>query len=401
MAVRIHGTFGSWMLPQGGSILGRGTGCDVRIDDPRLSRNHARFLVSGHQVSVAEMGSRNGVLVDGVRIAASTDLHHGQVVVCGPVVLMVSIDQTQPHPRTTQGDQDPTTRRTSNRGDTEAMLAAVSVPPTPGSGGRGIDPAIFAAVSGEIPLEASRQSALQPASMPGSMTSPLEAVRSAPHAPRPASERRSPTPSVSLEAPAFAPSASGALELTTPIRAQASDRLIAGLVDGLGAIGASAGGLLIALFVLAGALASAGATIGGGLPRFGPGVEAGYPAILGALLHPQGLAAGLVAAPLAASTSSSAAVLLVLGAALSAMAVVVGPLLLLVVPTVLHGAPRMHRQRGLVVMCLADSAPLGYGRALLRWLLAALLWPLAIPAALAQRRAPHDVLSGCVVRRVR
>lgn len=402
MAVRIHGTFGSWVLPQGASVLGRGSTCDVRIDDPRLSRSHARFTVSGHSLRVEELGSRNGVLVDGHRINGMVELHHGQVVVCGPVVLMVSIDETQPHPRAPQGGQDPATRRTSGKGDTEAMLAAVTAPEPPASGGRGIDPAIFAAVSsgsGEFGADPARASALQPAPMPGSITSPLEAVRPQPHAPRPQT-RRSPS-TASLEAAAFAPSASGALEMPTPTRPTASARLSAGLFDGIAAAGSATVGLCIAVLVLAGALTIAGAGIRDGVPRIGSGGPAGFPEVLGALLGWQGLSAGLAAAPLAASASPAAGLLLVLGAALAAMTAVAGPLLVLVVPTVLRGAPSMHRRCGLAVVRTADGAAPGYAQALWRWLLAALLWPLAIPMALMQRRSPHDTLSGCTVRQVR
>ncbi len=402
MAVRIHGTFGSWVLPQGASVLGRGSTCDVRIDDPRLSRTHARFSVSGHSLRVEELGSRNGVLVDKHRIQGMVELHHGQVVVCGPVVLMVSIDETQPHPRTPLGAQDPATRRTSGRGDTEAMLAAVTAPEPTGSGGRGIDPAIFAAVSsgsGEFGPDPNRTSALQPAPMPGSITSPLEAVRPQPHAPRPPT-RRSPS-TASLEAAAFAPSASGALEMPTPTKPVASARLFAGLLDGAVALCSASVGLFLAVLVLAGALAVAGAGIGEGVPRMGAGGPAGFAAILGTLLDLHGLAAGLGAAPLAASASPAAGLLLVLGAALSAMAMVAGPLLVLVVPTVLRGAPAMHRRCGLAVVRAADGATPGYAQALLRWLLACLLWPLAIPMVLMQRRSLHDTLSGCTVRQIR
>ena len=401
MAVRIHGTFGSWGRTQGVSVLGRGSTCDVRIDDPRLSRSHARFTVSGHTLRVEELGSRNGVLVDGHRIQGQVELHHGQVVVCGPVVLMVSIDETQPHPRAPQGGQDPATRRTSGKGDTEAMLEAVTAPEPPASGGRGIDPAIFAAVSsgsGEFAADPARASALQPAPMPGSITSPLEAVRPQPHAPRPQT-RRSPS-TASLEAAAFAPSASGALEMPTPTQPTVSDRLSAGLLDGVAALAAAAVGLFIAVLVLAGALAIAGAGISDGVPRIGAGGPAGFPAVLGAVLSPGGLAASLAAAPLAASASPAAGLLLVLGAALAAMATVAGPLLVLVVPTVLRGAPAMHRRCGLAVVRTADGAAPGYAQALLRWLLAGLLWPLAIPMVFAQRRSLHDTLSGCTVRQI-
>lgn len=403
MAVRVHGTFGSWVLPRGASVLGRGTACDVRIDDPRLSRGHARFVLDGHDLRVEDLGSRNGVLVDGKRVQGSSPLRHGQVVICGPVVLMVSIDPTQPHPRRPEGGQDPSTRRAS-KGDTEAMLDAVQVD-RPSASSRGIDPGILAAVASPPrqvpgPADPSQQSTLQPAPMPASITSPLEAVRPEPKPPpppRPQARRSSST--ASLEAPAFSPVSTSALEAPTPTRAAPWERLAAGCIDGLAAVGAAGTGALACVLALAAALSAAGATVSGGLPRLGQGEAAGMGAILSALLHPAGIAAGLELARPAAAASGAALALLVAGAALGAVAAVGGLLLVLVVPTVVGGAPRGHRALGLMVVRSSDGLPPGYGRSLARWGLALLLWPAAIPAALARRRSLHDVIAGCTVRR--
>ncbi|HWJ85330.1 MAG TPA: FHA domain-containing protein, partial [Cellulomonas sp.] len=54
-------------LPRGLATLGRDDGCDVRIDDPMVSRSHARVLVGG-QVEIVDAGSSNGVVVGGGRV---------------------------------------------------------------------------------------------------------------------------------------------------------------------------------------------------------------------------------------------------------------------------------------------------------------------------------------------
>ncbi|HAT09260.1 MAG TPA: hypothetical protein DCS97_01375 [Planctomycetes bacterium] len=398
MAVRIHGTFGSWLLPQGASVLGRGSDCGVRIDDPRLSRGHARFTVTGHQLEVEDAGSRNGVLVDGTRIHGRREVVHGQVVVCGPVVLMVSIDQTQPHPRVAEGAQDPTTRRTTLKTDTEAMLDPVTSADRPGSSSRAIDPGILAAVASgsdrPAQFDQARQSALQPASAPGSITSPLEAVRPGPKAPVP---RRAPTTTSHLLAPELQPTTSGALESPYRGGVTLSGRLGAGVLDGLlGAVPAVCGALLI-IAVLAMALFTAGAGIDRGMPRLGHGPAASLGDLLIAVLTVEGLEGAADQVKAAAAASVVAAAVIIIGAALAAMLAAAGLLFLLVVPTVERGAPWAHRRHGLLIVRGDGSGSLGYGRALLRWVLAVLLWPLALPCVLAGMRAPHDLLSGCRV----
>lgn len=59
-----------------GFTLGRGTDADVRIDDPGISRLHARVSVRGAedapQVTIEDMGSTNGIVVDGRRVQTAT-----------------------------------------------------------------------------------------------------------------------------------------------------------------------------------------------------------------------------------------------------------------------------------------------------------------------------------------
>lgn len=54
-------------LERGTSIIGRDPSCDVVLDDPLASRRHARIEL-GDDVEVVDLGSVNGMLVDGSRV---------------------------------------------------------------------------------------------------------------------------------------------------------------------------------------------------------------------------------------------------------------------------------------------------------------------------------------------
>jgi two-component system, NtrC family, response regulator AtoC len=72
-------------LPGGGPvIIGRAAGSDIRIDDPSVSRKHAR-LVLGPTPLIEDLGSRNGVRVRGELIPAggSTEIAPDEVVGVG------------------------------------------------------------------------------------------------------------------------------------------------------------------------------------------------------------------------------------------------------------------------------------------------------------------------------
>ena len=59
-----------------GIVVGRGNDADLRVNDPGVSRRHAEFRVTedidGPRVSVHDLGSTNGVLVNGRRVEDAT-----------------------------------------------------------------------------------------------------------------------------------------------------------------------------------------------------------------------------------------------------------------------------------------------------------------------------------------
>jgi hypothetical protein len=48
-------------------VIGRGPGCGIRLDDPKVSTQHARLLRDQERWNLIDLASKNGVQVDGVR----------------------------------------------------------------------------------------------------------------------------------------------------------------------------------------------------------------------------------------------------------------------------------------------------------------------------------------------
>jgi DNA-binding winged helix-turn-helix (wHTH) protein len=65
-------TLGQRRLPlaTGENIVGRDEDASVRLDDPMVSRRHARILVSASGALIEDLGSKNGTFIEGRQIAA-------------------------------------------------------------------------------------------------------------------------------------------------------------------------------------------------------------------------------------------------------------------------------------------------------------------------------------------
>jgi len=70
------------LLLVGTMVVGRDPTCDISDADPLLSRRHVEFIAGSKEVTVRDLGSRNGILVNGVKIAQSV-LRAGDVVQVG------------------------------------------------------------------------------------------------------------------------------------------------------------------------------------------------------------------------------------------------------------------------------------------------------------------------------
>ena len=74
-------------LVEGENIVGRDVDAIVRIDDPTVSRHHARLVVAGPAVTVEDLGSKNGSFLDGKRLRAARPLKSGSAVKFGSVLM--------------------------------------------------------------------------------------------------------------------------------------------------------------------------------------------------------------------------------------------------------------------------------------------------------------------------
>lgn len=83
---------GKRMVLGGDSMLiGRSRECDVRIDDPNVSRKHAELRRDGEEWSVVDLGSTNGIRVNGRRVE-SARLSPGDEITFGLTRLTFEIE---------------------------------------------------------------------------------------------------------------------------------------------------------------------------------------------------------------------------------------------------------------------------------------------------------------------
>lgn len=67
----------TWRVGPSGLVIGRGSDCDVLINDPSISRRHAVIqLTSAGGLTIEDPGSRHGTRVNGVRVNGPTPLRH-------------------------------------------------------------------------------------------------------------------------------------------------------------------------------------------------------------------------------------------------------------------------------------------------------------------------------------
>lgn len=80
-------------LPVGTSYLGRDRDMDVRLQDPQVSKRHARIIV-GEQVEIHDLDSANGLVMGGQRMTRSALTSSDTVTVGGSVVSVVSLHRS-------------------------------------------------------------------------------------------------------------------------------------------------------------------------------------------------------------------------------------------------------------------------------------------------------------------
>lgn len=75
-------------------LVGRHPECDLQLDLPKVSRRHCCFALAYERLVVRDLGSRNGVRVNG-REVVETQLFRGDEVAIGPLIYRVENDAVE------------------------------------------------------------------------------------------------------------------------------------------------------------------------------------------------------------------------------------------------------------------------------------------------------------------
>ena len=110
--MRVRISLGGYQLSlrPGESLIGRTRACQLRVDDPTVSRRHARLLIVRELCTIADLGSRNGVKVNGEQISDARVLADGDLVAVGSFIFTVHIDlgEAEAHDEIEETTQVPT-----------------------------------------------------------------------------------------------------------------------------------------------------------------------------------------------------------------------------------------------------------------------------------------------------
>ena len=128
----------SLVFPRGAYVFGRGSECHIRPNSDWVSRQHCQLLVAADSVSIRDLGSRNGTLVNGERVMGQRGLTDGDRLQIGPLVFEVRVGGvTHAEPGTTvTGDTEAVnldTAQLSTLDEARAQLSSRTDPcqPTP------------------------------------------------------------------------------------------------------------------------------------------------------------------------------------------------------------------------------------------------------------------------------
>jgi hypothetical protein len=80
------------VIGSGGATIGRSRSCDVVLADANVSRRHAEVRPRGGSWTIADLGSTNGVVVNGVRIERPHALRAGDRIEIGTTTLTFDVE---------------------------------------------------------------------------------------------------------------------------------------------------------------------------------------------------------------------------------------------------------------------------------------------------------------------
>jgi hypothetical protein len=87
-------------LEKGEILIGRDLNNDVTINDPEISRRHARLYAQGSTYVLEDLGSTNGTFVGGQRLTGAYPLRIGEVITFGERITVI-FEMVQPETEAT------------------------------------------------------------------------------------------------------------------------------------------------------------------------------------------------------------------------------------------------------------------------------------------------------------
>ncbi len=121
-------------LNEGEFVVGRNASCQLSLDDPLVSRRHGMLMVRDDAVTVEDLGSRNGVSVNGERITGRVILRPGDRIQIGSQEMLLVGGQSGGPPTMTRNPLKMTLPRMPDMsaavgGDPPAAPAGPTGPP--------------------------------------------------------------------------------------------------------------------------------------------------------------------------------------------------------------------------------------------------------------------------------
>jgi len=120
MAFRLRYLAHDLELPVGEFVIGRSTDCQLSLDDPLVSRRHAVLRIRRDGVSIEDLKSRNGVIVNGTKIDRARELNAGDKISIGSQEMVLQASD-EARPRTATNDDDIYRRATQTLGAGSAI----------------------------------------------------------------------------------------------------------------------------------------------------------------------------------------------------------------------------------------------------------------------------------------
>ena len=84
-----------YLLTESKTIIGRGSDCDIVIDDPGISRKHLEIDITDNGVIARDLGSTNGTYVEGHQVPAATLLDGNTITIGRTRILYWASAQAQ------------------------------------------------------------------------------------------------------------------------------------------------------------------------------------------------------------------------------------------------------------------------------------------------------------------